>query len=232
VALGEVLTQLPAPAIGDRVAFMGNSGEGKTELLLQLLASVPNAILINTKGDPALAKIGPTIGRDQDIYRYTEGRVNFIPSDEWTTSMAQKDRFFSWALDHAQKNGMLHRGGLVLAVDEVNDIAPSAQIYPVKFQKAIKQGRFLGLGVWCGSQEPVRAPSFSFGQSQHRYLFYLGWANHRKVAEAWFECDIPWDAMGERSHKFLLKTPRGVFGPMKLSLHAAPSAGVDVALSA
>jgi hypothetical protein len=215
MSLGDVLTQLPTPAVGDRVAFMGNSGEGKTELLLRLLASVPNAILLNTKGDPALAKIGPTVGRDEDIYKYTSGRVNYVPSDDWAHSMAHKDRFFHWALNHAKRNAI----ALVLAVDEVNDICPSAQLYPRGFQKAIKQGRFLGVGVWCGSQEPVRAPSFSFGQSQHRYLFFLGWASHRKVAEAWFETDIPWDAMGERSHKFLLKTPRGIFGPMKLALH-------------
>jgi hypothetical protein len=197
---------------------MGNSGEGKTELMLRVLASVPNAILLNTKGDPALAKVGPTIGRDEDVFRYKNGRVNYIPSDEWAHSMELKDRFFQWCLNHAKKNGM----PLVIAVDEVNDVCPSAQMYPVKFQKCIKQGRFLGVGVWCGSQEPVRAPSFSFGQSQHRYLFYLGWANHRKVAEAWFECDIPWELMPERSHKFLLKTPRGIFGPMKLALHATP----------
>ncbi len=220
MALGEVLAQLPAPAAGDRVAIMGNSGEGKTELLLRLLAAVPNVILLNTKGDPALSRVGPTIRDDRAIYKYTGGRVNFIPSDEWVASMPHKDQFFAWALEHARKNGMKERGGMVVAVDEVNDICPSAQLYPIKFQKAIKQGRFIGLGLWCGAQEPVRAPSFAFGQSQHRYLFYMGWASHRKVAEAWFEADIPWDAIGERSHKFLLKTPRGLYGPMRLFLRA------------
>ena len=51
--LGETLAQLPSPNPGDRVVALGNTGEGKSELMKQLLLAEPNAIIINTKHDPS-----------------------------------------------------------------------------------------------------------------------------------------------------------------------------------
>lgn len=217
MAIGEELAELPAPGPGDRVAFMANTGEGKSYLADQLLAAKPNVIILNTKHDDEVAfatnKRGVVKFSDSFMHGYEGGRIEFRPPDAWMDSMAEKDRFFMWAFNWAKKNRTL---GLVIYIDEANDICPSAVTYPRKLQKCTKQGRAINLAIWCSAQEPVRAPSFLFGQSQHRYVFHLGWDPHRKSAEEWFQQKIPWDALPEGQHKFLLKTPQGVFGPMKL----------------
>lgn len=214
--IGDLLGSLPIPAPGDRVTAMGNSGEGKSHLMRELVRAMPNVIIINTKhsrmfDDPSIAV---PIRDDRDIMNTGSGRFNFFPSDDWMRTMEKKEQFFQWLFHHAKSN--FGCGGFVAFMDEINDICPSAQVYPYYLQKCVKQGREWELGIWCGTQEPVRAPAFAFGQSQHRYLWFLGWEPHRKAAEGWYEQKIPWDLMPERSHKFLLKTPKGVYGPMKL----------------
>lgn len=214
-----ILKTLPVPRAGDRVTFMGNTGEGKSLLACSLIQAQPHVIIVNTKHDPTFATGAPKLGlapvvdsiitRDNQIYHVAGGRYDFRPSDEWMRNTEEKDRFFAWALS---------AGNRVIYIDEFNDICPSAQVYPYQFQKCIKQGRWKGLGIWGSAQEPIRVPSFCFGQSQYRILFYLGWQPHRKSAEEWFQSNIDWSLIPERSHKFLVKTPEGVFGPQpKLS---------------
>lgn len=210
--IGEKLDALPAPNPGDRVTFMGNTGEGKTWLAKELLLSQPDVIVINTKHDPDFESVGHTIDSDSRIFNVGEGRYDWRPSDAWQQDREKQNQFFLWALK---------AGDRVIYIDEFNDICPSAQTYPWGLQKLVKQGRWKRVGLWGSAQEPVRVPSFCFGQSQHRYLFYLGWDPHRKAAEEWFQMGgksnpLPWDMIPERSHEFLLKTTAGVFGPMKV----------------
>jgi hypothetical protein len=193
---------------------MGNTGEGKTIVACSLIQAQKNVIIINTKHDPVFAEGDRRIGllpsvdsvvtRDNQIFHVQGGRYDYRPSDDFLRNPEAKDRFFAWALA---------AGNRVIYIDEFNDICPSAQVYPYYFQKAIKQGRWKGLGIWGSAQEPIRVPSFCFGQSQYRILFYLGWQPHRKTAEEWFQSDIDWSLIPERSHKFLVKTTSGVFGP-------------------
>lgn len=215
-----ILKTLPVPKPGDRAAFIGNTGEGKSVVAQVLLLSQRNVIVLNTKHDPVFAEgdakinLKPcceqVITRDEQIYYIKGGRFDFRPSDSWLQSPEEKDRFFKWALD---------AGNRVIYVDEVNDICPSAQDYPYQFQKAIKQGRWKKLGIWCSAQELVRVPSFSFGQAQYIVMFYLGLAAYRKKAAEWFQTDIDWSMIKERSHRFYLKTPVGLYGPQpKLTL--------------
>lgn len=200
----EILKTLPVPNAGDRVTFMGNTGEGKTLVAASLLMAVPDAIVVNTKHDPLFKQVGKTIDHDTKIMNVREGRFNYEPGDDFLKDMDRRERFFAWAIKAGKR---------VIYIDEINDICPSAQRYPFMLQKCIKQGRWRKLGIWCSAQEPIRAPSFCFSQAQHRYLFFLGWADHRRLAEAWFEQDIPWEEIPERSHKFLLKLPSGIYGP-------------------
>lgn len=202
----EVLHRLPAPKLGEHVSFMGNTGEGKTLLAVGLLMDphYPNYIILNTKHDDFFSRFGETVKKDDDIFKVTTGGYDYRPSDLFLQSMAHKERFFDWAL---------RAGNRRIYCDEVNDICPSAQRYPFMFQKAIKQGRWKKLSMFITAQEIIRAPSFCFSQTQHRYLWFLGWPIHRRLAESWFEQEIPWDLIPERSHKFLLKTPAGVYGP-------------------
>lgn len=202
----EVLHRLPSPRLGEHVSFMGNTGEGKTMVATGLLldAKYPNYIILNTKHDSFFESFGDTIKNDNDIFKIVEGGYNYQPSDTFLQSMAHKERFFKWCLDAGNRR---------IYVDEINDICPSAQKYPFMFQKCIKQGRWKKLSMFLTAQEIIRAPSFCFSQTQHRYLWYLGWPLHRRLAESWFEQNIPWELIPERSHRFLLKTPSGIYGP-------------------
>lgn len=210
-----ILQRLPIPHAGDRVTFMGNTGEGKTETAIALIRTQPNVVILNTKHDPIFEErncIDNVITKDNRIFGIRGGRFDFRPTDDWLENPEPKEQFFKWALQ---------AGNRVIYIDEFGDICPNAQRYPFFFQKAVKQGRWKDLGIWGSAQEPIRVPSFAFGQSQYRVLFYLGWQPHRKAAEQWFQQNIDWEQIPERSHKFYLKTPAGFYGPQpKLDLRS------------
>ena len=152
-----------------------------------------------------------TIAHDEKIFDVAEGRFDYRPSDEWIDTKAMRERFFEWAL---------RAGNRVIYIDEFGDVCESAQVYPRKLKAAVTRGRWKNLGIWGTTQEPIRVPSFLFGQAQHRYVFYLGNDDHRKAAAKMMQQDaLPWDVPGgleERSYKFVLKTPGGIWGPMAL----------------
>lgn len=209
----EVLDELDVPGPGEHAAFMGNSGEGKTAVACVLFEAVDHGIVLNSKHDPIFAKIcDRTIRNDGAILQVGGGRYNYEPSDTFNglspggyrAAQPLRDRFFAWAL----KAG--HR---VIYIDEFNDVCPSAAVYPLQFQKAVKQGRWRELSIWGSAQEPIRVPSFAFGQAKHRYLFYLGWPSHRRLAEEWYQRPIAWEQIPENSHRFYVKNPSGVYGP-------------------
>lgn len=208
-----ILDELEIPGYGEHAAFMGNSGEGKTAVALCLFDAVDHGIILNSKHDPLFARICErTIRNDRDILKVRGGRFNYEPSDEFNgdskggyrVAEPLRNRFFAWALEAGKR---------VVYVDEFNDVCPSASVYPVQFQKAVKQGRWRGLSIWGSAQEPIRVPSFAFGQAKHRYLFFLGWPAHRRLAEEWYQRPIAWDRIPEGSHRFYIKNPRGVYGP-------------------
>jgi hypothetical protein len=219
----KIAEQLELPQPGQHASFMGNTGEGKTAAACVLFDAVDDGIVLNTKHDPLFARLcDRTIRRDDAILKVTAGRYNYEPSDAFNgldphggikLALRLRDRFFAWALA---------AGHRVIYIDEYNDLCPSASVYPLQFQKAIKQGRWRELGIWGSSQEPIRVPSFAFGQAKHRYLFFLGWPAHRRLAEEWFQQPIAWDRIPEGSNKFYVKTPSGVYGPqprIKLPAH-------------
>ena len=222
-----ILDRLPLPDPGEHAAFMGNSGEGKTKVAEILFECVDDGIVINSKHDPQFARIcDRTIRNDARIFGVRGGRINYEPSDAFNgnklgmdrtaalrLAFQLRDRFFAWALA---------AGHRVIYIDEFNDICPTASLYPLQFQKAVKQGRWRDLSIWGSAQEPIRVPSFVFGQAKHRYLFFLGWPAHRRLAEEWYQRPIAWDKIPEGSHKFYVKTPSGVYGPqprIKLPRH-------------
>lgn len=209
-----VLEKLELPEPGEHLALMGNTGEGKSVTGCVLFDAIDDGIIINSKHDPVFANLcDRTIRDDRRILRVRAGRFNYEPSDAFNgldkrggikLALQLRDRFFAKQLDIG------HR---VIYIDEFNEICPNASVYPLQFQKAIKQGRWRELSIWGSAQEPIRVPSFAFGQARHRYLFFLGWPSHRRLAEEWFQRRIPWERIPEQSHQFYVKTPRGVFGP-------------------
>lgn len=209
-----IVDELELPEPGQHAAFMGNTGEGKTAVATCLFDAIDDGIVLNTKHDPLFARLcDRTIIRDdRKILNVRAGRYNYEPSDTFNglspgglkAAIPLRDRFFAWALE---------AGHRVIYIDEFNDVCPSASVFPVQFQKAVKQGRWRELSIWGSAQEPIRVPSFAFAQAKHRYLFFLGWPSHRRLAEEWYQRPIAWERIPEGSHKFYVKTPSGVYGP-------------------
>lgn len=212
------LQQLIIPRYGQRVAALGNSGEGKTQLLRELFLGVEDGIFVDTKHDEDNADLGRVVTGDK-IYSAEHGRYVWKTPKEFVFDADAKEKFFGWALE---------AGHRVILVDEYGDICESAQQYPRNLRLCIMRGRSRELSIWGTTQEPLRVPSFLFGQAQHFYCFYLGHPDHRKAAEKYMEgVKIPWEAMpsaidvgnnSKLAHRFVYRGPGGIYGPTKLML--------------
>jgi DNA helicase HerA-like ATPase len=92
-----------------------------------------------------------------------------VPIDEYEQA--------SWmaTIDAAMRAG----GPRIIYIDEVADITPPRRA-PPPLSRAIRTGRQLGIGVWCGTQRPKDIPSVVFTEAEHFFVFELGWEDDRK----------------------------------------------------
>ena len=125
----------------------------------------------------------------------------------------KREEFFAWCLKYGRRT---------IFIDEINDVAESAQTYPRHLKLCYMRGRSRGLSMWSCTQAPVSVPSFTLGQCRHKYIFALGHPNQRKAAELFYEAPIPWDLMPEGSYKFVYRGPGNItMGPVVLDVPVA-----------
>lgn len=213
------MAHLRVPKQGERLFALGNSGTGKTTLVKSLFKAIENGIAIDTKNDEDWEDAGEIIEGDK-IFNVAEGRYVWRPPSNFPFDEDYQNEFFLWALE---------AGNRAIYVDEFGDVCPSAQQYPRGLKLCIMRGRSRRLGIWGTTQEPLRVPSFLFGQAQHRYVFHLGHPDQQKRASDYFETRIPFDQMpleyvgGQPiGSKFVYRDPEGrIFGPTRLDLPQA-----------
>lgn len=214
------MDELRVPRQGERLWGLGNSGTGKTTTINSIFKAIDHGIFIDTKQNEDSASLvwnNPKRVIEGDaIYDIGPGRYVWRPDKTFPFNEREQERFFTWALEV---------GNRVIYIDEFGDVTFSANQYPRALRMCVTRGRSARLSIWGTTQEPIRVPSFLFGQAEHRYVFFLGHPEQQKLASQYLGekvdfSTIPeqYDDLGNRlGSPFYYRDPQGILhGPTKL----------------
>lgn len=159
----------------DRVGAIGDTGSGKTFLMLRLLLGITdrNVIIVDTKGTIQLH--GYKIVRDmQKAVR--GGNVIYRPANR--TSPPPEFYYLLWA-----RYGDKKKPALTLYIDEAANVTSSNQI-PDGLSLLVTAGREVNVGVWWASQRPTGVHNTLFSQSERIFVFHTTRLSDRKKIAA------------------------------------------------
>lgn len=201
---------IPVPPTADRAIFFGNTREGKSQLVKAILRAKKHVIVIDTKQREDWGDVGEYVD-GKKIYDVGEGRYIWRPDIELSDDDLEEEfnTFFRWVME---------QGNRVIFVDEIVDVARSAQKFPRAYRRATKTGAAAGLGIWGSTQEPRGIPLWTVGQADYLFTFHVGLPEYRQRIDQIFEMPVPWNALPTRSYQFVWKDRDGLHGPTKLDL--------------
>jgi DNA helicase HerA-like ATPase len=178
----------------DRLFFAGRTGSGKTTLAKGLLNGVAKFVVIDPKHTFTMSGIPTKPHFDKNLDRQIV-RVPMYDKRKDKRRTAEMERFADVI------NDVWKAGNRVLYIDELTLVTRPRPLLP-ELAKAIRTGRERGLGVWTGSQRPTEIPSEVFTESEHIFVFQLGYMRDRmKVTH--FTTDAIYRVMeGLRGHSF------------------------------
>jgi hypothetical protein len=162
---------------GESVTVLAPTGEGKTTLMMQLLAATPGLrIVIDTKKkspemDKACAQYGFRATPQWPVSWWNW--MWFRECDRWVVRWphlrdieANEDRLARLAKEAL--NYIHEKGNAVLYWDECLDAVD------LGLGKALRviwtRGRSSRLGLWTGSQRPFNLPVYAYDQAKHLFL--------------------------------------------------------------
>jgi hypothetical protein len=154
--------------IGHRFITLGETGRGKSELLLNLFAVYKGQrILIDVQdhysfGPDAIAEDPPPLEVDDPrAIDWSHRTIRYIVR-------RPGDRVEMEALHHA----IFRRGRIFVACDEAEDVAPSqGGGSPPHVRKCLKQGRKVAITYAAASQRPFGVDRSVLHQSEHAAVF-------------------------------------------------------------
>lgn len=155
---------------GERVAFVGTTGSGKTYAAGRLLAGIPRLVALNPKGSPSV-RGWQYDGQwnDRTVKRLRRGEnvrihVPPAPGRDWEEILRQ----------------CFDIGGLTIYIDEIYLICPSG--VPGQWLLACyTAGREIGIGTWGAMQRPSRVPLITISESEWKFVFRLKLQKDRKT---------------------------------------------------
>lgn len=161
---------VPQPIrLGHRILFVGNTGTGKSEALLNLFAvHGGQRLLIDVQdhyvlGPVALAEDPPPLdGIDNPSeIDWRHRTIRYVPRR--AGDRREMDRL------HA---AIYRRGDLFVACDEAEDVAPSqGGGSPFHVRKTLKQGRKYRITYGAATQRPVGVDRSVINQAEHAFVF-------------------------------------------------------------
>lgn len=156
--------------LGQRVLFVGNTGEGKSEAALGFWAiHGGQRLLIDVQdhyqlGPAALAEDPPALEVDDPrAIDWQHRTIRYVPR-------RPGDRNEMNALHAA----IFKRGRILVLADELEDIAPSyGQGAPFYVKKVLKQGRKYRITYLGATQRPAGVDRAAINQAEHAFVFRM-----------------------------------------------------------
>jgi DNA helicase HerA-like ATPase len=179
----------------DRAAFFGRTGSGKTTLAKALLLGYKRFVVIDAKHT---VNMGPAIPIRRDFDKKLDRQIIRVPMYDKKRDKRRTAELERW---EDVIDAVWRAGNRIMYVDELTLITRPRPLLP-SLAKAIRTGRERGLGVWSGSQRPKEIPSEVFTESEHFFIFQLGYALDRlKVVK--FTRDELWKTTASiEGHRF------------------------------
>lgn len=145
---------------GERVAFIGRTGSGKSFLARALLADVRRLVVFDPKGSLGKPEWGLDLWDSPDASRVQQAefrlRVRTPLDGNWDP--------WIWPL--------MREENITLYVDEVYGVVSGSQ--PSDALRAIiTRGREQGLGVWSATQRPASIPLVFISEADWFFMFQL-----------------------------------------------------------
>lgn len=167
----------------ERIAIIGKTGSGKTELAKKLLELFPYTVVLDNKGmfgsDAQTKQFnlpGWVLVRDFDSLGEAGKRFNkivFRPAPELEANQSEfrevMDAFYWW---------IYNRENCIIYTDEATAVTDSANILP-GHNACLKRGRELNIGCWNSTQQPVNVHNTLFSEAEHYFCFRTQVQGHR-----------------------------------------------------
>jgi energy-coupling factor transporter ATP-binding protein EcfA2 len=202
--------QLPTIKPEERLLALGKTRCGKSTLVRRYLLAQPDAIVVQTKLAPKdledLTQVGQFITDWRAIDDEGPGRFVWIVPHEYVLDPMKFNEFFEWAFDNWRAP---------IYVDEIGDVAPSAQIFPPAYHRCVTRGGGMGLGMWGSTQRPSGVPMWTMSEAEYIFTTCLDLDEDRRRVEKLFQRPIPWQIV--HKYRFVWRdADHEVHGPNRL----------------
>lgn len=158
--------------LGSRILFVGNTGTGKSEGLINLFAvHTGQRLFIDVQdhysfGPAALAESPPPLEVDDPrAIDWQHRTIRYVPRFPGASPRGRRE------MDELHA-AIYNRGDLLVACDEAEDVAPSQGAGAPPFvKKCIKQGRKRKITYGAATQRPAGVDRSVINQAEHGFLF-------------------------------------------------------------
>lgn len=181
----------PLISYDQSVAIVGPKKSGKSEVLANLLRTMRNTLVFDTKRIEHWENVGEILANANDVWRVRNGRFIYRVPRSFSASDEEQSKLFLALLDC--------KGPRITALDEAYNYKDTLGLMLLA-----TQGRASKKGLWVAMQRPFNIPLYLLSEPDHYFIFSLTLDSDRKrVAEWTGGAPIPWDKLARVKHGFV-----------------------------
>ena len=151
---------------GQHVVVLGSTGSGKTYFVRNCLLPLFDRVLIFDSEDMDFTDF-PTLSLWQ-VKRFSRSNYRFYGKIVLTGKLDLDEPVIEEVCDAL----LAHGHDMAVYIDEVTDFSDARSI-PDPLRALIRKGRKRGISVIVGTQRPAMLSKDYYGNSQHRFIFFL-----------------------------------------------------------